>query len=310
MIESIEYVNFQKHKKRTIELDKYVTTILGLSDQGKTSLFRGVRWLAFNRPNGTRFIRRQAKKKTCKVKIKTDRHTIVRKRGKGVNAYILDGSLQEAFGSHPPKTLRKKLRLTEANFQNQFDGPMWFTLSPGQVAKKLNEIVDLTTLDKLQSAAAVKVRNAKAQVMVYGNLYEDAKRTLKDSQWIVDCKQDWDKLQELKERRDKAIEEETELGELIDLMKEMKEDDNKFEQMIKDFDTLVANRKEKDKYAESVRVLDGEITDYQELRKACQQSKNRLKEAEARLAKAQKKSKLCPTCGQKLPKNHKHSLSQ
>lgn len=310
MIESIEYTNFQKHRKRTIELDKYVTTILGLSDQGKTSLFRGIRWVAFNRPNGTRFIRRQAKKKTCKVKIITDKHTIIRKRAKGVNAYILDGSVQEAFGSHPPKTLHKYLRLTEANFQNQFDGPMWFTLSPSQVAKKLNEIVDLTALDKLQSAASAKVRDAKAQVVVYGNLYEDSKRTLKDTKWIVDCKRDWDALEDLRERRDKALDEETELGELIDLMKEMKEDDNKFQQMIKDFDALLKSRKEKDKYAESVRVLDGEITDYQEMRNICLRSKNLLKEAERRLAKHKTVNKLCPTCGQKLPKHHKHSLSQ
>ncbi len=305
MIKSIQYVNFQRHKNLTIELGKYVTTIVGPSDRGKTSLFRGAKWVAFNRPTGTRFIRRQAKKKTCKVEFKTKKHTVTRSRGKGINHYILDGRVQEAFGSRPPKTLYKKLRLTEANFQNQFDGPLWFTMSPGQVAKKLNEIVDLTLLDKLQSAAATKLRDAKAQVVVYGNLYEDSKRTLENTKWVDDCKRDWDALQDLKARRDKAIEESDELHDLVQALKKAKQEDKLHEQMVKDFDALLADRKAKDKIAEDARVLDGMITDYNQLRITCQRTKDDLEQAEKRLAEHKKKNNICPTCGQKLPKGKK-----
>ena len=64
-------------------------------------------------------------------------------RGTGVNTYGVEGKTYEAFGNDVPPAVSKLLGLAEVNFQGQHDAAFWFGLSPGQLAKELNKIVDL-----------------------------------------------------------------------------------------------------------------------------------------------------------------------
>src|ERR1700722_3931133 len=95
MISHITLRNFQCHRRFSADLNS-LTMFVGISGQGKSSILRALLWLATNRPSGDSFIRRGAK--FTKVKVVVDDHTIVRKKGKGVNCYILDGKRFDAMG--------------------------------------------------------------------------------------------------------------------------------------------------------------------------------------------------------------------
>jgi len=149
MIESATIRNFQMHKKLTIDFDDGVTCIVGSSDAGKSSVLRAIWWVLTNRPTGEAFVRHGAK--TAAVTLKIDGHTIIRRRGKSVNSYSLDGKEFTGFGTAVPEPIRQLLNIADSTFQNQHESAFWLSLSPPEVSRRLNTVVDLSTLDETLS---------------------------------------------------------------------------------------------------------------------------------------------------------------
>jgi DNA repair exonuclease SbcCD ATPase subunit len=163
MLESIEFENFQGHETIRIDLDPKVTTIVGPTDSGKTSVIRGLGWVALNRPSGASLVRKGAK--LAKARLKVDGKTVVRIQGKARNEYDLNGKVFKAFGKGTvPSPVARLLKMDPVNFQWQLDPPFWFTESAGQVSKNLNRIVNLEVIDRTMELAAQGVRRA-AQVL-------------------------------------------------------------------------------------------------------------------------------------------------
>ena len=144
MITRIVIRNFQKYKSYKLKLDRFVTTIVGPSDIGKSAILRALQWVALNKPRGNSFIR--AGEEQASVTLRVDKRTITRTRGKH-NTYTLDQERFAAFGNDVPTEISNLLNLSELNFQGQHDPAFWFSNSPGEVSKQLNQIVDLSVMD-------------------------------------------------------------------------------------------------------------------------------------------------------------------
>ena len=56
MITALRLLEFQKHRKLVVRFDPHVTTIVGQTDSGKTSILRALLWLLTNSPAGMEFI--------------------------------------------------------------------------------------------------------------------------------------------------------------------------------------------------------------------------------------------------------------
>jgi len=292
-IKRITLKNFQPHKKKTIVLDPHITTIVGPSDTGKTAVFRAVKWVAFNRPSGSRFIRRGSKQ--VSVVITTNKNKIVRKKGKR-NAYVVNGKLLTAMKSTVPYLVTKKLRLDQSNFQNQLDGPYWFALSPGNAAKALNDLADLSVLDQLQDAANAILRNAKARETVTREQLREARAKAKDLKWARQCRKDWKAIEKLLDSYQETNNQYNELATDIIRMKYIRQRSKIDEQLPKDFASLVLIREAGDKAAEDWRDLKMYIENLQDY-------KNQIADAEAEAEQLGKDPLLkgrCPTCGQKI----------
>ncbi len=87
-IEAVRLENFQSHLDTYIELDKGLNVLVGQSDSGKTAILRGVRWVLFNQPRGTDFIRVGADFVRATVFF-SDGTAIVRERTASKNRYII-----------------------------------------------------------------------------------------------------------------------------------------------------------------------------------------------------------------------------
>lgn len=162
MIERMQVRNFQTHSLLRIKFDPLITTILGKTGAGKSAILRALRWVMFNKPNGTDFIKHG--EESCEVKLWVDGKCITRKRGKDENLYALDGKEFKAFGSDVPHEIQKLLNVDAINFQGQHDAPFWFSDTPGQVAKNLNAIVNLESIDEALTAFATETRAASGAV--------------------------------------------------------------------------------------------------------------------------------------------------
>jgi exonuclease SbcC len=184
MIERILYRNFQAHDSTDITLDPGVTVIVGRTDKGKSSLIRGLAFLAFNRPAGSSLIKRGTS--TASVQAKIDGKVLARVRGKKKNLYKLDGKSYNAFSTKVPIPIEQFLALDEDNFQFQIDSPYLLTESAGAAAKKLNSIVNLESIDAISSSALAEVRRAKTAVDIKTKEVERAETTVQDLSWVPD----------------------------------------------------------------------------------------------------------------------------
>ena len=220
-LERLKLKDFQRLRLFEVELDPLVTCLVGPSGSGKSAVLRGLRWIVLNRPSGDAFIRHG--KKASRGELTVDGKRIVRKKGKGENKYALESVDQEggrkgnnevvgcpeageetdrlgdnrglldrgpghgtyrAFGNDPPQAIQKILDVSEDSWQRQLDSPFWFCLTPGQVAKEINRIVDLEVIDRTLGKLAAGSRRAKAELEVGRQRYLDAKAKRKGLAWV------------------------------------------------------------------------------------------------------------------------------
>src|SRR4051812_12843842 len=162
MLESLHLVNFQPHQEILLPLSPTITTIVGESDQGKTSLLRALRWITLNLPWGASFTQRG--KPFCMATLKVDGHSLARKRQGASNLYSLDGKSFVSFNREVPHEISSLLNLGEVNFQKQLEGPYWFLLSPGQVSRELNSVINLDVIDRVLSSLSSEVKRTRLEV--------------------------------------------------------------------------------------------------------------------------------------------------
>lgn len=155
MISRIRIQNFRRNRFLDLTLGS-ITVIRGRSAAGKSSLLGALRWVAFNQPAGARFIHWGRKQAT--VGLQVDGHQILRHRGPAANYYRLDRHLYRAFGTNVPAPIQNCLRLTPLNFHRQHAPHFWFSLTPGEVARQLNQIVNLELVDRILDNLNRKLR--------------------------------------------------------------------------------------------------------------------------------------------------------
>lgn len=172
-----------------------VTTFVGPTDVGKSTVLRMIRWIATNYPAGDAFIRRGSK--GCQAAARIDGTWVARRRGAKENVYQVgnDLPLQLERGGAVPKAVADLLNVGPSNFQGQHDGPFWLTDTPGQAAKNLNGIVDLTRIDAAAEAAAAGVRAAKAALDAADARAARAEVALAAADWVAGCLPGLEKLE-------------------------------------------------------------------------------------------------------------------
>lgn len=204
MIERLQAQNFQRHEKLRVKFGPKTTTIVGPSDAGKSSVMRAIRWLAFNRPLSDSFIRRG--QDSCSVKLWVDGRKVERRKSKGKNLYLIDGQELTAFGTDVPEQVSRLLNLTPDNFQGQHDPPFWFSLTAGEVAKRLNKIVDLDVIDKSAGWLASRLRKARTELEVIEERRVEAKAEAEFLSYVDDLQFDYRRLKKQADKADAAVE--------------------------------------------------------------------------------------------------------
>lgn len=165
MLETLLIKNFQAHTRLKLQLSPTVTTVVGPSDRGKSSILRALRWVCLNLPAGGAFIRHGASRTV--VKLTVDGHALLRTKARGgENAYRLDGKRFVAFGAAVPEEVASLLGLAPAAFAGQHDPPFWLGETPGERGRQLNAVIDLGAVDRTLGNLDRMVRAAQARVEV------------------------------------------------------------------------------------------------------------------------------------------------
>lgn len=186
MLKELRIQNFQKHKKLKIPLDDKITTIIGPSDTGKSSILRAIRWVMYNKPTGSNFIKKDSE--FAKVSLLAEENIITRKRSKKDNLYTLNDNSFAAFGNDVPEIISKTLNISDLNFQNQHEAPFWFNLSSGEVSRQLNSIINLGIIDSTLSYLDSKKRKSGSVINVIEERLQEMHNKKKTLSFLKDMK--------------------------------------------------------------------------------------------------------------------------
>ena len=186
MIERLLIRNFQKHKVKDIIFHSNVTAITGYSDTGKSSILRALKWACLNKPRGIAYISHGEKKVKAVVKISDV--TIKRERSKTDNLYAVkrNGEITKSLsiGNDVPEDVQKMFMVGEENFQGQHDPPFWFSLTAGELAKALNKIVNLESIDKAIADIGKEVKDNKAREKFISERKEGLEGKVKSYEYV------------------------------------------------------------------------------------------------------------------------------
>lgn len=190
MLERLLIQNYQAHGRLRVDFAPGITTIIGPSDVGKSSIIRALRWVCTNAPGGDAFIRHGGKGAT--VKLMVDGHTITRRRTPGgdTNEYLLDDKLFKAFGRKVPDEILALLNIGGVCWQGQHDAPYWFSATPGEVSRALNSIVNLGIIDDTLAAVAKAVHRGRTKLEMAEEGLTEAKTAHDDLAWTAKFTED------------------------------------------------------------------------------------------------------------------------
>ena len=162
-IDRIHLERWQSHEDSTFDLAPGVNAIVGSSDAGKSSVLRALRWVTTNRPRGTGFV--HFGEGTARVEIGVGSSKIVRTRGvKKDNSYTVDGEVLEAMGFAVPEQVTELLPFDDVTFSSQHD-PLYLVFeTPGQFARKINDVVHLEDAERARSDLSGQVRSLTAKI--------------------------------------------------------------------------------------------------------------------------------------------------
>lgn len=181
MIKKIFIQNFRSWEKVKFELSNGINIFVGNSSQGKSNINRALDWIINNRPAGDSYRSHWALRKETKrgesfptvVSLETtDRYLITKKKSKSENLYSIEfnGNTDylRAFGNSVPEEVTNILNIQEINTQFQLDPPFLLGLRPADIAKYLNEIAHLSSIDK-SYAGINKLRIQTRSDLKYAN---------------------------------------------------------------------------------------------------------------------------------------------
>jgi exonuclease SbcC len=312
-IKSIRIQNFQSHKDTSLHLHQGVNVITGQTDSGKSAIMRALRWVAFNRPMGNEFRSWWARERggETKVEIELEDGSIVRRiRTTSKNQYELveqDGKefVFESFGTSVPEEIQEVLGIGDLNWQNQHDAPFLLSsaTSSGEVARRLNEVSDLKSIDSTISYAASKIREHKAKSLqaqervtsIQDKLdnMPDQKR-MKDLMEVVsDILKKLISLQKAASRLKRTI---SDYEDSKDRLKKAKSKaSEELDPLFSEVDQLLITLKSKKNRQDGLqKLLDGYMAIFQNLKKTAKEAKEIQKEFEEAFPNT------CPLCGKKV----------
>lgn len=175
----VEIRNFQKHKCLDLDFVNGVNVIAGRSDLGKSAVIRAIRWVVENRPLGLDAVRydpaiakdggqKPKSDEPTSAKLIFDDCTVERRRDEdGLNVYILNGNENEPFEAlrgQVPDEIKEVLRLDADNLQRQHDPYFLIQESGAEVARRINEVANLTLIDQVTKAMGDRINSVVAEI--------------------------------------------------------------------------------------------------------------------------------------------------
>ena len=167
MLKKLIINNFLSYYDKTeIEFHPGVNAITGTSDVGKSAVLKAMGWCLFNNLSGDWFKSWGKKKEKTSVKFVFDDADIIRSKKGTENQYRLKGkSTFNAIGTGVPEEIKNAINLNKINVQTQMEGSFLLSSSSSEVARFLNQAVNLGDIDEAMANVnkMIRLKNTEAK---------------------------------------------------------------------------------------------------------------------------------------------------
>jgi len=219
VIKHLTIENFQSHRKTDLDLHPGVNVIVGSSDSGKSAVLRALNWVARNRPIGDSFRSTWGGDTEVSLQMNCDT-TIARERTKSKNQYVIhhpaDGAQElKAIGQGVPEPVSTLLDLDDINLQAQMDSPFLLSESSAEVARILNRVASLDSIDRAHSNISARVRENQADTRRAETLEMNLTQKIESYDYLPAMEQDLEEAKGASGRLREAETRKTALGDLV-----------------------------------------------------------------------------------------------
>ena len=271
--------NFQSHKYNEIEFGNF-TCIVGASDNGKSAIFRAIKWCLYNEPSGSDFIRNGEEE--CSVTVLFDDGSeVLRLRGKTKNYYEICGNgverlHLEGFGSGSVDEIvnfhgmhkSSMFKDQSLNMCNQLDSPFFLTESPAQKAVIIGRIGKTDIIDIAIKNTALSLRQSKAQIKELKVKLFEIKEKIKEYKNIPEMEKDLSKV-EKKFSEIKTITEKIEsINKVSKSIKKLENEKKELENLIHSESEIATTLFQLEKATSDMRQLDQVLKVYSNLKES------------------------------------------
>jgi exonuclease SbcC len=216
MIQTIQLNNFQKHKDLRLNLEPGLNIISGASDTGKSAVIRALRYVCLHEVLPKSFTTHGETHTGVSVLFSKPQTTCVtRFRNTKESGYLHNTETYVAVKNEQPDAVKQAINLSDINFQSQHDSPFLLGLSPGQVAKEINKVVDLQAIDLCQKWFGTEIR--RNRTLLESSEHEVTGHTLQleELSWVPEASTEWADVKASGERLDALSESVTRLSDLL-----------------------------------------------------------------------------------------------
>lgn len=300
MIKSIRLFNFQSHKSTELNFHKNVNVIVGNSNSGKSAIIRAISMVINNRPNGSGMISHWSKK-GMSVSLQIEDGTIIKRaRAQGFNGYkIIKGksvNKLEAIKFSVPDQVSKLLNIGEVNIQSQMDAPFLISKSPADVARFLNEQINLNLIDSILRLVEKKRREINSTINEADFELVSIEKQLRAFDGLDAIEDKIKRIKEIKDRIDDHEEKYASLEKYMIRLKSVVTKGNKYRAI--DFDNLL---KKSTEFNQNIIAQKNKISLLKSLITRIVECVSGVKEIGDEILRLEKAMpKVCPLCGSKI----------
>lgn len=275
MIKSLEIKNVQSHKDSKLVFSPGINALVGTSNNGKSAVLRALMWAITNRPLGTEILlsnwaydSKGKQNEEMSVTVEKENSTLIRRKTKTDNEYILNGEVLEAIKTDVPESVRKFFALSETNIQKQQDAPFLLSQSSGKIAEYFNRIVRLDIIDKVLTNAESTRRKMKNQFETAEENEKNLQKKLEQYDWLDSVETLIEKYKVVNEKCETLSDEKDDLESSIEKFEEINKrkfpDFSKQKKLIQEIEDI--NSKNEDLKFE-MESLDESISEFENLSK-------------------------------------------
>lgn len=196
-LKALQLRNFQCHRECNLAFTPGLNVIVGATDSGKSAIFRGLQWVV---AHGAISGLQTWGTDDTSVSITTETTKVTRFKTKKLYGYSLgnaaDPEMFLACASQQPESIRQALGLAPICLQAQHDPPFLLALTPGQIAKEINKIIDLESIDACQGLLKKWVMATRTKLEENSERLEETQQKLAESEWVDLVDSYWNDLQD------------------------------------------------------------------------------------------------------------------